>query len=561
MAAAGGGRARAPRARAARTAESRGSRSGRRRRGEDEEREDDHPTYDVGDDEDLAEEDDDDQEEESEDEDDDDDDDDDDNDDDEDEDDEDGDADADEDDDESPFKFLERLDPNWLTRRSYPQATLSAQPSSAISVDGRSPAGGADDAEFYAAMIQMLTHVLGSSDSIGWASQATPGSQLAPSPFAHPQSSPAQTPNHAGPSHAGPSRSTSLRSKNELSALQPLIQALIARLGKDQQVSRRPVGEQDLTALLQTLMEQQQRQQQQQHSQRRSSDGQAAQVFPSSNYHFAQPSLATQVASDSAPGRSHPQTDQTGVGFSIPAQDAYRPLHFADLDFEDEDEDDPDFNPDLNPDLPLPSAWSLAVRDVVASEKSRAAAAAVAASHSGTPSGTQTPADAARRGSYREGDPRPHAHLFPRPTSFATEADRPQAKEPSTHASTFVSEAEEDLSTAGHVDTHAGAEAVRAASTAQSAPEQSEQSVPRKRGRKPVLEPGEAQRRRAQRNVEYQRMRRQVKKAEESEQSEAVLELRAEVKMLRAEMERLRDENAMLRAQRELDRLQRSNHH
>jgi hypothetical protein len=555
MAAAGGGRARPPRARAARTAESRGSTSGRRRRGEDEEREEGDPTYDVGDNEDLAEEDDDAQAEESEDEDDDDDDDNDD-DDDEDEDDEDGDADADEDDDESPFKFLERLDPNWLTRRSYPQAALSAQPSSAIGVDGRSPAGGADDAEFYAAMIQMLTHVLGSSDSIGWASQVTPGSQLAPSPFAHPQSSPAQTPNHAGASHAGPSRSTSLRSKNELSALQPLIQALIARLGKDQQVSRRPVGEQDLTALLQTLMEQQQRQQQQ-HSQRQGSDGQAAQVFPSSNYQFAQPSLATQAASDSALGRSHPQTDHTGVGFGIAAQDAYRPLHFADLDFEDEDEDDPDFNPDLNPDLPLPSAWSLAVRDVVASEKSRAAAAAVAASHSGTPSGSQTPA--ARRGSYREGDPHPHAHLFPHPTSFATEADRPPAREPSTHASTSVGEANEGLTTAEHIDTHATAEAVRAASATQSEPEQGEQSIPRKRGRKPVLEPGEAQRRRAQRNVEYQRMRRQVKKAEESEQSEAVLELRAEVKMLRAEMERLRDENAMLRAQRELDRLQRSN--
>lgn len=76
-----------------------------------------------------------------------------------------------------------------------------------------------------------------------------------------------------------------------------------------------------------------------------------------------------------------------------------------------------------------------------------------------------------------------------------------------------------------------------------------------------MLEPGEAQRRRAQRNIEYQRMRRQLKKAEESEQSETVLELRAEVKMLRAEMERLRDENAMLRAQRELDHLQRNGGH
>ena len=97
---------------------------------------------------------------------------------------------------------------------------------------------------------------------------------------------------------------------------------------------------------------------------------------------------------------------------------------------------------------------------------------------------------------------------------------------------------------------------------ASSAPSQeepaAEPSAPRKRGRKPFLQPGEAQRRRSQRNIEYQRMRRQEKKAEESEQSEAVLELKAEVKMLRAELERMRDENAMLRAQRELDRLQRS---
>ncbi|KAJ1032425.1 hypothetical protein NDA16_000451 [Ustilago loliicola] len=333
---------------------------------------------------------------------------------DEDDDDDEGEADEDEDGDDSPFKLLER------------QA-----------------GAGTDDAEFYSSMIQMLTHVLGSSEAaISWPYQATPGSQLAPSPFGQYGSSPAQTPSQG--------QRTAVRnivgSKAELSALQPLIQALIARLGKDQQLPRRPVGEQDLTALLQTLMEQQQRQQKQEQQKPRQGSVPQANAYSASSEGYPQQGASTQAPSN----RSF---FQDSFVFGQTAQNGYQSLQFADLDFEDEDEDDPDFNPDLNPDLPLPSAWSLAA------------------------------------------------------TTQQAEADS---------------------------------------------------TAPRKRGRKPVLEPGEAQRRRAQRNVEYQRMRRQVKKAEESEKSETVLELKAEVKMLRAEMERLRDENAMLRAQRELDRLQRS---
>lgn len=416
-------------------------------------------------------------------------------------------SDEQEEDDESPFKFLEGLDPkllgsgfdvNWLRRR--PPTSLPVPSPSRAPSDTRSPAAAADDAEFYGAMIQMLTHVLGSSDSVTWQNQHTPGSQIAPSPFGHAYSSPAQTPYNAGASLSASSRSAFTNGKSELSAIQPLIQALIARLGKDQQLPRRPVGEQDLTALLQTLMEQQQRQQQDQQGQKRAAPQSSAGGYQADNYAFSHTPMAhvnphsnTMRASEPVGTNSLQKSHSTSS-----TNTAYQPLQFADLDFEDEDEDDPDFNPDLNPDLPLPSAWSLAVRDVVASEESRAAAAAaaatVAASHSDTPSRSQTPRDQ---------------------PAVAPASAPPQ-------------------------------------------PQQPEPTVPRKRGRKPVLEPGEAQRRRAQRNVEYQRMRRQAKKAEEEEQGETVLELKAEVKMLRAEMERLRDENAMLRAQRELERMQRT---
>ena len=266
-------------------------------------------------------------------------------------------------------------------------------------------------------------------------------------------------------------------------------------------------------------MEQQQRQQEQQ-NQKRGARDQASDALSAAEYAFAQQAQQAQPAPANNQGNPH-TFGSGGVQYDPPAPSAYQSLHFADLVFEDEDEDDPDFNPDLNPDLPLPSAWSLAVRDVVASEQSRAAAAAVAASHShsGTPSGAQTPADAIRPDTYIGAN----------------------MHQPSQSRGTSASDSE----------------AAAAPAPPPKRPADTESSAPRKRGRKPVLEPGEAQRRRAQRNIEYQRMRRQVKKAEDSEQSEAVLELRAEVKMLRAEVERLRDENATLRAQREFERLQR----
>ncbi|SJX60972.1 uncharacterized protein SRS1_12228 [Sporisorium reilianum f. sp. reilianum] len=485
-------------------------------------------------------------------------------------------------------------------------------------------------------MIQMLTHVLGSSSSITWPNQATPGSQLAPSPFAPPYSSPAHTPSLAAPSFAATSRSaigsnaasSSSNNKNkgnksELSALQPMIQALIARLGKDHQLPRRPVGEQDLTALLQTLMQQQQRQQDEQAT--KGATPRPTTSLSGSDYDFAGQGSLAQMPSGLTP---HPFTG-AGSSYDLSASHREQRLHFADLDFEDEDEDDPDFNPDLNPDLPLPSAWSLAVRDVVASEESRAAAAAaaVAASHSGTPSGAQTPADMLRPDSHTAGNPQASSNARSAMISPSedTEGRRLSFEHPSARSSRFNSFAQASTSA---VSASASASAppshstpiqqdARRSSTRHATPPPSsaldgvqaegapvasdvlfspsgrpirasrkrpgspssgapskqahpdlaatpaaspaEESAPRKRGRKPVLEPGEAQRRRAQRNVEYQRMRRQVKKAEESEQSETVLELKAEVKMLRAEMERLRDENAMLRAQRELDRMQRSN--
>lgn len=537
---------------------------------------------------------------------------------------------AEEEEDESPFRFLEGLDANWLTGRSLAadsRSTTYADPSGGTR---RSPTDSADDAEFYGAMIQMLTHVLGSSDSITWPNQATPGSQLAPSPFAPPYSSPAHTPSHATPAFAASSRSVigshgassssnkNKGNKSELSALQPMIQALIARLGKDHQLPRRPVGEQDLTALLQTLMQQQQRQQDQQAT--KGAAPRPTTSLSASNYDYARQGSIAQMPSGLTP---QPFTDAEAP-FDLSASHRHVPLHFADLDFEDEDEDDPDFNPDLNPDLPLPSAWSMAVRDVVASEESRAAAAAaaVAASHSGTPSGAQTPADMLRPDSYRGGHPQSTTRsAMPSPLGDG-EGRRPSFEQPSARSSMYDSFAQASTSApsasappahptpfrddtrrsstrhatppppSASTDVQATASSdvlfspsgrpirasrkrpgspssasqsrqtypdLAATSTASRQEEAAaEQSAPRKRGRKPVLEPGEAQRRRAQRNVEYQRMRRQVKKAEESEQSEAVLELKAEVKMLRAELERLRDENAMLRAQRELDRLQRS---
>lgn len=539
---------------------------------------------------------------------------------------------AEEEEDESPFKFLEGLDANWLTGRSVAAEPRSAPRNDPAGSSSRSPAASADDTEFYGAMIQMLTHVLGSSDSITWTNQATPGSQLAPSPFGHPYSSPAPTPNHATPSLTATSRtviggngastssSRNRGNKSELSALQPMIQALIARLGKDHQLPRRPVGEQDLTALLQTLMQQQQRQQDQQAT--KGSTPRSSASLSGPTYEFAKQGSTSQIPT------SLPSQQYTGAeaSFDLSTGNKQVPLHFADLDFEDEDEDDPDFNPDLNPNLPLPTAWSMAVRDVVASEESRAAAAAAAAaaSHSGTPSGAQTPADMLRPGTVGAGNPQQNGRsdvLLPlgdaegRRSSFEQPSARSSrynsfsetpVSAPSTSAAPARSvehdtrrsatrnatppslalagvQANEASNTSGMLFSPSG-RPIRASRKRQGSPttapqarpmrsdvqatsvtpqrdeNDGEQSAPRKRGRKPVLEPGEAQRRRAQRNVEYQRMRRQVKKAEESEQSEAVLELKAEVKMLRAEMERLRDENAMLRAQRELDRLQRSSY-
>ncbi|TKY85224.1 hypothetical protein EX895_006304 [Sporisorium graminicola] len=549
---------------------------------------------------------------------------------------------AEEEEDESPFRFLEGFDANWFTGKSLaaePRSTSYNDPSGS---NRRSPTDSADDAEFYGAMIQMLTHVLGSSDSITWPNQATPGSQLAPSPFAPPYSSPAHTPSYTTPSFPVTSRSAigsngasssgsnkNKGSKSELSVLQPMIQALIARLGKDYQLPRRPVGEQDLTALLQTLMIQQQQRQQDQQANK------GAKPRPTTSLADSKYDLARQGSIAQMPPGLTPQPF-TGADSSYDLSTSQRPqpLHFADLDFEDEDEDDPDFNPDLNPDLPLPSAWSLAVRDVVASEESRAAAAAaaVAASQSGTPSGAQTPADMLRPDSYKAANaqatsdgrsamPSPLGDAEGRRSSFELPSARPsrynsfaQASTSATSASAFappshstptqrdVRQTSTRQVTPPLSSTLAGVQAddaprasdllfspsgrpIRASRKRPGSPSfasqsrqsradvaaplaasrreetaAAEQGPPRKRGRKPVLEPGEAQRRRAQRNVEYQRMRRQVKKAEESEQSETVLELKAEVKMLRAEMERLRDENAMLRAQRELDRLQRSNH-
>ena len=529
--------------------------------------------------------------------------------------DEDGAGDGEDDEDDSPFKFLERLDPNWLNRRPTSSATLPEVSDHRGDGDIRTPTTGAEDAEFYGAMIQMLTHVLGSSDTFSWPNQATPASQLAPSPFGQAYSSPAQTPNPAPGSLSLFSRSGAKSNRSELSALQPLIQALIARLGKDQQLPRRPVGEQDLTALLQTLMEQQQRQQEQ-HVHKHNASDPPADAYAANSQALVQSSPLAHVSSSKSSHHLDGNVPDSAV-----AHNAYQALHFADLDFEDEDEDDPDFNPDLNPDLPLPSAWSLAVRDVVASERSRAAAAAVAASHSGTPSGAQTPADARQQDSYRAkqlqssgGQPQML------PSLRGTEAHHASVKEqaaqpyrraslayPSSrmHASAVapgdtvnsgvgesasIQAAGTASSAAAPVDRRATSDAlfspssrsVRASRQRQGSPSldpqntrmsaddaglmitvpvphemEAEASKPRKRGRKPILEPGEAQRRRAQRNIEYQRMRRQVKKVEETEQSETVLELKAEVKMLRAELERLRDENAMLRAQRELDRLQR----
>uniref|UniRef100_V5GW91 BZIP domain-containing protein n=1 Tax=Kalmanozyma brasiliensis (strain GHG001) TaxID=1365824 RepID=V5GW91_KALBG len=503
----------------------------------------------------------------------------------------------------------------------------------------RSPAASADDTEFYGAMIQMLTHVLGSSDSVSWPNQPTPGSQLAPSPFAHPYSSPAYTPSNAAASLSAPSRvvaggsrsnstNKGAGSKAELTKLQPMIDELIARLRKDQQQpTRQPVGEQDLTALLQTLMQQQQRQQDQQ-ARQQGMPTPSLDAYSHPDYLLPQQGMMAPISL----GRS-PRNVNNAASFDLPHSNAFQPMQFADLEFEEEDEDDPDFNPDLNPDFPFPSAWSMAVQDVVASEESRAAAAAaaVAASHSGTPSGTQTPADVLRADPYRPGNlslAGSMEHLAPRASSAAaTGGRRPSFEPPPAESSRRPSQVQpspsvqvasvpssrparnedrwsprRDASTPApsFADARPGSRTTvpdhlmspsgrpvrtsrkRPASPTPASPPrpirmeapapsstppeneadaeaEAEQNAPKKRGRKAVLEPGEAARRRAQRNIEYQRARRQAKKAEESEQTETVVELKAEVRVLRAEIERLRDENATLRAQRELDRLRRSN--
>lgn len=276
--------------------------------------------------------------------------------------------------------------------------------------------------------------------------------------------------------------------------------------------------------------------------------------------------------------------------------------------FEDEDEDDPDFNPDMNPNLPLPSAWSLAVQDVVGSKESRAAAAAVAASSSAntpaarTPVGSRYPEveitqpsvhsslESSRRGSYTnankrqrtehsdEDDFRPN-DLEPPPVFPLSPSGRPVRStrlRPQSPAETTGkgSQARSQTSQARvtsrspSANEASGIPASRASQNAEPSHEDGRRSPstaaagegngPRKRGRKPYLDAEEAQRRRAERNIEYQRQRRQMKRVENIEQSETVMELRAEVKMLRAELSRLRDENATLRAQRELGEMQRS---
>ena len=107
------------------------------------------------------------------------------------------DEDDDEEEDDSPFKFLQSFDPalfaaGFGTPGATGQTALGATPTNDQSDRSRASRPPTSDPEFYSNMIQMLTHLLGSSDHGLWQGPAhTPGNQVGASPMQLPYSSPA----------------------------------------------------------------------------------------------------------------------------------------------------------------------------------------------------------------------------------------------------------------------------------------------------------------------------------------------------------------------------------
>ncbi|PWN52387.1 hypothetical protein IE53DRAFT_409469 [Violaceomyces palustris] len=475
---------------------------------------------------------------------------------------------------ESPFDFLQNFDPSLFSSGFNDTPSL---PSAASSGQGQQTNPQPNDTEFYSNIIQMLTHLLGSSNHGLWPSgAATPNGQSGASPIPIAYSSPASAftplPNHAVPKGLAPpppvqkgaQGSQSRNSSNSnLPDLQPLINSLLSRLSGQTNAAKKagPVREQELTALLQSLMAQQQEQQ------KRNS-------FQQEQHQFQHVGNAPHQFSSSA---------------NTPSQTASRPMGFADLVFEDEDEDDPDFNPDINSEFPLPSAWNLAVQDVVGSEESRAAAAAAAAAAKdlGTVGATPTSGVEKDRDTF-EG--RQRAGTPPTQTDSAAGLTFVQVVSPSGRPmrSTRRKNASDPTDSLQGQDAanQTGMNHVRGMEVNvmvedghQERHGSTEAGPPKKRGRKAYYTEEEARRRRLERNAHYarekrRRMREEKEAAEaakaaekeattwESEKviprdqdvrlKEAFLELRAENRMLRAELERMREENARLRAQREI---------
>ncbi|SPO38098.1 uncharacterized protein PSFLO_03575 [Pseudozyma flocculosa] len=337
---------------------------------------------------------------------------------------EDDDDDDDDDDDESPFKFLQNFDPS-LFATNLDALIPPAQPltESTAHPDARreghaAPSAAATDQEFYSNMIQVLTHLLGSSDHGLWQAGAhTPASIMGTSPAAFAQSSPAT---HATPSITANRNSLLVPSSNKgltgparghrsggQAAGVPDLQSLMSQQQRLQeaQMQSGQVGAQDQTrdglhngSNLQRTVDPESLQLQAQEGQRHRQAGHSAQIHPDQEEQQGQ---QEQQQQHHVQAPTHSSGSGTAASLSVPGSGGYPggqastgpALGFADLVFEEEDEDDPDFNPDLNPDLPMPSAWSLAVQDVVSSKSSKAAALAAAASARPSPAGAEhTPA-------------------------------------------------------------------------------------------------------------------------------------------------------------------------
>lgn len=289
-----------------------------------------------------------------------------------------------------------------------------------------------------------------------------------------------------------------------------------------------------------------------------------------------------------------------------------QPISFANLNFEEEDEDDPDFNPDMNPDLPLPSAWSMAVQDIVDSEASKAAAAARRASgHS--PIGREAalaPGLTPETGANTLGGNSPVSPMPPQLRSSDTAlhagglglqtTERSGSEEnrghgtgallaPQSHDARSARASPSTRAPSANLEPHPATESRPRHNTANhesvepsddedddadednddgndgSAPGSS--TGKRKRGRKAVYSEQEAARRRRERNAEYARNRRRRQKEEREAQQSVTgasvdpLSKRATSSKPQAQLDEdtieLRIENKMLRA--ELDRLRDEN--